>query len=282
MPAVRTQLQRETVARTVPVEVEDQTLWLPSDFSSERRSAVCLGDIAKKEAEIRKGQCYDALQAMRDCERALRTLASYRRDETDGQGVRTRAQTSIETIEARRNYNADRYRRCRRALERLDPGGSWGIELRPLKDADITNMAGGSFDIDVLLPMGQGEAELSWVWATEMGQGDDVIESCRVEWLKSRARSLRWLEESKFMDEEMRRTPITLEKKALWWDARRESEDESLGSDIKEGIRAYAAQQAAVWDLEGIDFEEGADEWEEVNEPEEEDESEDETLVGDE
>ncbi|KAF8998463.1 hypothetical protein BDZ89DRAFT_1051589 [Hymenopellis radicata] len=176
MPGVRTQLQRESVARTAAVEVEDQKLWLPSDFSSEKRSTVCLGDIAAKEAEIRKGQCYDALQAMRDCERALRTLVSYRRDETDGQGVRTRAQRSIDAIEARRNYNADRYRRCRCALERLDPGGSWKIDLRPLREADITNMAGGSFDIDVLLPIGQGETELSWVWATETGQGDDVVE----------------------------------------------------------------------------------------------------------
>ncbi|KAF8998465.1 hypothetical protein BDZ89DRAFT_1170920 [Hymenopellis radicata] len=121
------------------------------------------------------------------------------------------------------------------------------------------------------------------------GGGD----GCRVEWLKSRARSLRWLEESKFLAEEMRRTPITLEVKASWWDARRESEDESLGSDIKEGIRAYASQQAAVcrklalsfkavWDVEGIDIPEGADEWEEIDDPEEGGESEDETLVDDE
>ncbi|KAF9017023.1 hypothetical protein BDZ89DRAFT_933846, partial [Hymenopellis radicata] len=273
MPGVQAELRRESVARTAALEVEDQKLWLPSDFSADKRSTACLGDIAKKEAEIRKGQCHDALQAMRDCERALRTLAMYRRDETDGQGVRTRAQTSINTIEARRNYNADRYRCCRRALERLEPGGSWRVELRPLREADVTNMTGGSFDIDVLLPMGQGETELSWVWATETGQGDDVIESCRVEWLKSRARSMRWSEERKFLAEEVRRTPITLEKKALWWDERRESEDQSLGDDIKEGIRAYSAQQAAVcrmlsssfktlWDLEGVDVAEDDDEWE--------------------
>ncbi|KAF9014455.1 hypothetical protein BDZ89DRAFT_1142297 [Hymenopellis radicata] len=293
IPGAYAQLRRESVARTAPLEVEDQKLWLPSDFPANRRSTACLGDIAKKEAEIRKGQCHDALQAMRDCERALRTLAAYRRDETDGQGVRTRAQASIDTIEARRNYNADRYRRCRRALESLEPGGSWTVQLRPLREADITNMAGGAFDIDVLLPFGQGETELSWVWATETGQGDDVVESCRVEWLKSRARSLRWSEERKFLAEEMRRTPITLEKKAEWWDARRESEDESLGADIKEGIRAYSAEQAAVWrklassfktvwEVGGVEIGEEDEDWEEIDEPEEGGESEDETLVGDE
>ncbi|KAF9000345.1 hypothetical protein BDZ89DRAFT_1147327 [Hymenopellis radicata] len=90
-------------------------------------------------------------------------------------------------------------------------------------------MAGGAFDIDVLLPFGQGETELSWVWATETGQGDDVVESCRVEWLKSRARSLRWSRSVNFLLKKCDGHPITLEKKAEWWDARRESEDESLG-----------------------------------------------------
>ncbi|KAF9021224.1 hypothetical protein BDZ89DRAFT_1138143 [Hymenopellis radicata] len=280
MPGVHRQLQRDSVTRTVPVEVEDQELYLPSAFSAARRSRVCIGDIAKKEAEIRKGQCHDALHAMRDCERALRTLASYRRDETDGQGVRTRAQTSISTIEARRNYNADKYRRCRRALERLEPGGSWSVELRPLRDADVANMAGGTFDVDVLLPLGQGETELSWVWATETGQGEDVVESCRVEWLKSRARSLRWSEEKRFLAEEMRRVPITLEERAKWWDEHQVNEDDTLGPDIQEGVQAYSVQQAdvwrklgntftALWDVDGIEIGEELGDWEEIDDPEE-------------
>ncbi|KAF9035679.1 hypothetical protein BDZ89DRAFT_1130296 [Hymenopellis radicata] len=270
MPGVRAQLQRESIARASPVEVEDQKLWLPSDFTADRRSNACLGDIASKEAEIRKGQCYDALETLRDCERALRNMSS------------------IHTIEARRNFAADKYRRCRRALEQLEPGGPWTIELRPLRTADVMNMAGGGFDIDVLLPLGQSATEMSWVWATETGQGDDAIESCRVEWLKSRARITRWSEQFKLVTEEIRRTPISLEAKAVWWDEHGENKDDTLEPEVREGIRAYAAQQAAVmrrlvrsfetlWVVDELEDPEGADDWEKLNEDDEGGESEDET-----
>ncbi|KAF9032545.1 hypothetical protein BDZ89DRAFT_948234 [Hymenopellis radicata] len=290
MPGVAARLAAETVARRVPIDVEDQKLWMPSDFDANIRQTVCSPGFPAKEKELRITQCNDALHAMRDCERGLRTYAAFRRDETDGQAVLTRSQSSIKTIEARRDFNADKYRHCRRALERLDPGGAWSVELRPLRQADVNNMTGGGFDIDVLMPLGEGAAELSWIWANETGHGIDVVEGkisgCHMEWLKSRARSNRWTEEVNVLEEEMRRIPVTLEERAIWWDARRESENTELGADIKEGIRAYAAQQAAtqrtlvgafraIWEAGGIEVDE-AEDWNETNEAEEQGDSEDE------
>ncbi|KAF9016354.1 hypothetical protein BDZ89DRAFT_918554, partial [Hymenopellis radicata] len=255
MPGVAARLAAETVARRVPIDVEDQKLWMPSDFDANVRQTVCSPGFPAKEKELRITQCNDALHAMRDCERGLRTYAAFRRDETDGQAVLTRSQSSIKTIEARRDFNADKYRHCRRALERL---------IR----ADVNNMTGGGFDIDVLMPLGEGAAELSWIWANETGHGIDVVEG-----KISRARSNRWTEEVNVLEEEMRRIPVTLEERAIWWDARRESENTELGADIKEGIRAYAAQQAAtqrtlvgafraIWEAGGIEVDE-AEDWNE-------------------
>ncbi|KAF9037328.1 hypothetical protein BDZ89DRAFT_1220764 [Hymenopellis radicata] len=295
MPGVAAELARETVARRVPIDVEDQKLWMPSHFDANVRETACLPGFSAKEKELRITQCNDALHGLRDCERGLRTYAAFRRDETDGQGVLTRAQSAIKTIEARRDFNANKYRRCRRALERLDPGGVWSIELRPLRQCDVTNMAGGGFDIDVLMPLGEGAAELSWIWANETGHGPDAVEGkisgCHMEWLKSRARSNRWSEDVNLLKEEMRRIAVTLEARAVWWDAHRESEDTCLELEIKEGIRAYAAQQACVqrtlvdsfgsiWEAGGIEVDDSED-WNETNEPEEEDESDDESIVGD-
>lgn len=66
----------------------------------------------------------------------------------------------------------------------------------------------------------------------------------RVEWVKARARALRWNEEVLLLKEEMRRTRTYIEWKARWWETRVEFVvDDSL---LSEGIAAYAFRQAAL------------------------------------
>lgn len=86
----------------------------------------------------------------------------------------------------------------------------------------------------------------------------------------------RWSEEVKLLEEEMRRIQVTMEVTATRWDGRTEAEDASLSPDIKEGIRAYAKQQAAVqrdlagsfsrqWQAGGVDTDDLDNDWEDID-----------------
>jgi hypothetical protein len=67
----------------------------------------------------------------------------------------------------------------------------------------------------------------------------------RIEWAKSRARALRWGEDVKLIDEEMRRVLVSLDWKAAWW-IDRGTACKGLDPPMTEGLVAYAAKQAQV------------------------------------
>ena len=73
-----------------------------------------------------------------------------------------------------------------------------------------------------------------------------MLLALRVEWLRSRARSERYREEILFLQEEQRRTIVSLEKYALEWDERaRIGEEHAPCPLLREGLAAYAAERAA-------------------------------------
>ncbi len=149
---------------------------------------------------------------------------------------------------------AERYRRARRAKLSLSGPGPWENELQELRDDDIRHM---SDDDPGLLSkkrkrdhgrpgLGEGHKKISWIW-----KGADVhgnageTDSLRVEWIKSRARWMRWHEETKLLPEEMRRCLATLIYEEEQWRMRataRPVDDPRL----REGLVAYALDQAAI------------------------------------
>ncbi len=50
--------------------------------------------------------------------------------------------------------------------------GEWEKKLRKLENADVVSMAGADFDVDALLPLGEGHRVISWIWLTEGSLGD--------------------------------------------------------------------------------------------------------------
>lgn len=94
---------------------------------------------------------------------------------------------------------------------------------------------------------GETRKDLSWIWRTirisndEESQDDDIL---RAEWSRSRARVRRCAEEVKLLREEMRRVLAFLKWEANQWELRAEGQ-EDLGMELEEGLRAYAAEQAA-------------------------------------
>ncbi|SJL18909.1 uncharacterized protein ARMOST_22511 [Armillaria ostoyae] len=283
IPGAAIQIARENVAREVEVQVEDEKIWLPSDFSAGSRPKACYKGLAEKEEELREAECLDGLETIRNAQRTLRAFYAYRDQNIRGQAALTRAGSTVERQIERSKFAEEKYRRGREALLGLRGPGIWESRLRPLQNADVESMAGSDFEVDQLLPLGEGHRVISWIWLTEASLGDgsdkDLIQAARGEWLKSRARVLRWSEEKGLLQEEMRRVRVSLEYRAKCWERRRipwEGCDVALG----EGVTAYADLQAsrqrhlsvaftALWRAEDAEIPEDDPDWVDVEDEEE-------------
>jgi hypothetical protein len=115
------------------------------------------------------------------------------------------------------------------------------------------------------LGLGEGRRAVSWIWTSTaaIGDGSDKVLhegiffwylgclptnfflAVRIEWVKARARHLRWWEEVHLLREEMRRVRKTLEWRAAWWKERSEGWD-GLDEATEEGVKAYASRQASI------------------------------------
>ncbi|KAJ6484325.1 hypothetical protein C8R47DRAFT_1217223 [Mycena vitilis] len=88
---------------------------------------------------------------------------------------------------------------------------------------------------------------MSWIWTEGGGPGEDEKElhdSVRVEWSKTKARKERWEEEVELLREEMKRVLRFLRWRAVWWESQR-SARRDVAAEVRAGLDAYAARQAA-------------------------------------
>lgn len=95
---------------------------------------------------------------------------------------------------------------------------------------------------------GETRKELSWIWMVapmDVESSEGANEILRSEWTKSKARASRSREEVLLLLEEMRRVLEFLEWKAAWWDERLDGLT-NISADLAEGLRSYAADQAAL------------------------------------
>ncbi|KAF7319495.1 hypothetical protein HMN09_00288300 [Mycena chlorophos] len=99
---------------------------------------------------------------------------------------------------------------------------------------------------------GEGESrrEMSWIWtmAGKTGSDEHFREALRIEWSKAWARTRRWREERRYLAEEWRRLPLSLQyEEQLWSKRAREVNLEKVGDEMAEGMQAYAFKQAAIY-----------------------------------
>ncbi len=254
MPAALPVLAEDPAARLDIEQVEQVRLGLPSDITDTHRSKVCSTRLQEIEARLREAQCRDALQDLRNKLHSLAHLYKYKKTSVRHQGANTRAHASLNKQEDRKLRAAERYRRARRAKLALSGSGTWENELRPLLDDDIRHM---SDDDPGLLSkkrkrdqgkpgLGEGRKKVSWIWKGADADGHaGETDSLRVEWIKSRARWMRWHEETKLLPEEMRRCLATLLYEEDLWRMRATSREVD-DSKLREGLVAYALDQAAI------------------------------------
>lgn len=69
----------------------------------------------------------------------------------------------------------------------------------------------------------------------------------RVEFVKCRARAMRWVEEVYKLAYEMVRVPTFCTTREAWWENKVYTERQDIGVDLEEGVRAYAWKQANMY-----------------------------------
>ncbi|KAJ7020502.1 hypothetical protein C8F04DRAFT_1274966 [Mycena alexandri] len=96
----------------------------------------------------------------------------------------------------------------------------------------------------------ENQRQVSWIWTSAGIDGTDagLEKALRVEWCKAFARTRRWGEEVRLLEEEYRRVGVSLEYEASKWDARAAAvPKEALDSQEAEGAVAYALRQAEMY-----------------------------------
>ncbi|GJF01001.1 hypothetical protein PsYK624_173060 [Phanerochaete sordida] len=245
------------VETTVPPE--HVPLFLPSNISPEH-----LGSLSPRlramESDLREGQMRSALDKLRVHLHIKTRLVSFKARQVRHQRENMKAREQLETNDMKIKSFKEKYRAARAAKMRLDGPGSWEQEWRPLGDNDVRGLR----DFDPLLTaeneslprrqiVTEGGRSISWIWngvgrrddSSEAGNLGGMNEALRGEWLRARARPLRYKEEVTIVKEEQRRTVVTLNVEASEWD-RRAALRETVCPLLQQGLAAYAAEQASL------------------------------------
>ncbi len=90
------QISKESVACEVELDVEDEKIWMPSDFPPRLRTRACYAGLAAKEEELREAECLDGLEMIRNTQRMLQAFYAYRDQNIRGQAALTRAGSTVE------------------------------------------------------------------------------------------------------------------------------------------------------------------------------------------
>lgn len=227
--------------------VENAPLLLPSSLPSHIRTLSEMKRACDIEKRLRVAQADDALADIRKQRRIVQGLWQFKRIQLSGTG--NRPNTKILTLYNRINHKIERaahkYRTARLALLNLDPDGTWKDRLKELRKEDIR---GPGKDGE---KTSNGRFEPSWIWLVQRTtrsktqDEDEFNDGVKVEWMKMRARVMRWREEYTIVQEEMRRVLAWFEWRATWWEAQATQRGNGNG-DILHGVSAYAFKQAAI------------------------------------
>ncbi|KAI1792316.1 hypothetical protein LXA43DRAFT_1093838 [Ganoderma leucocontextum] len=255
MPEAAHVFASDDACRTDVELVENIRIGLPSEISPSRRAVVCPAVLQDMEARIREAQCRDALHDIRNKLHTIDHLYKYKRINVRHQGPNTRVCSEITAHDVVKDRAVKRYRRARRTKLALSGPGPWENELRILNDGDICALEDDDPHSEVAKKKrkhgdkagpAEGKRTVSWIWRSADADGNDgMIDTLRLEWLKARARTMRWREEVLLLPEEMRRVLASHRYDKQQWLAhadRRADTDPKL----REGLVAYAHKQVGI------------------------------------
>ncbi|KAJ7457161.1 hypothetical protein B0H11DRAFT_2199920 [Mycena galericulata] len=221
--------------------VETMRLSLPSNMKQGRLSNDMYRSLQIQEATLREGQINQSLEKLRLAlgDKAW-MLRNNVRDASGGKG-KLRAWSGVKKKDQEVRKHWKLYTQACNALHRMGMGKKW----KPITKDDL-KMSG---DMTEANRTGQRASTLPWFWrledggaAEEMENNAQMSEFYRVNWLRAKARVMRWTEEKKIVSNEMVWTINSFKYYQEQWQQR--VEDAGLREP---GLRAYAEKQVDLW-----------------------------------
>ncbi|KAJ6514598.1 hypothetical protein DFH09DRAFT_1431747 [Mycena vulgaris] len=120
------------------VQVEDETLYLPSDLTASERLELDVAALGVEEVRWREGQAFDSLRATQNVVKAITALRDLKGKNDRQQKDNSRSGDQIREATKRRDRHMDSYESARWAmisLEALQEGS--GTSFPPLREADL-------------------------------------------------------------------------------------------------------------------------------------------------
>ncbi|KAF8545886.1 hypothetical protein OG21DRAFT_1386139, partial [Imleria badia] len=243
MVSLRTKATCDAKATPKP---ENFCLWLPSALQHQVPCDVKLEEI---EWKLHIGQAYDALEELRQVLRSRSYMLCFKDWFLRGQGANTWARNTLKLVDARIDASATKYRVAYSTLSALSPllgKVGWQHAFCCLQDDDIRSMTEGTEDRP-----SEGQRRLSWIWITcKYSSGDKdreqaLQDAIQIEWCRAKARANCWAEEVELLVEEQHHILQIFRWCLKWW-MEKQASFETGDPALKEGLNAYALQQAAL------------------------------------
>src|ERR1700749_1526518 len=249
---------------------ENERITLPSALASGELDRLSLQEIAQVEAELRKGQINDSLDAL--CLALGEKSLCFRVEVRNANSQRTtqRAWGNIHKFDADARRHRHMYNYARNALRRLPVEPEYLSTLHDITEEDMKV----SGDISDEHRFGQRSDTLLWFWRQTGDYESDAdsgprMQECthcsyyyvfsgliqvvyRVSWLRARARYFRWKEEVRLVRLEMEWTVNWFRSRETSWRERLHNLEDQ---EREAGLICYCYQQMALWRKFGDDAE---------------------------
>ncbi|KAJ7795036.1 hypothetical protein B0H14DRAFT_2532632 [Mycena olivaceomarginata] len=248
--------------RVAPAEelAEDTPLMLPSALTPEEcENGGCLKGVLKIEDDLRGAQCCTALPRLRNQLHIKSRLLFYKKHNSRHQGMNTRSRTIVARNESKIRLHSEKFQMAWQAQLRIARGDMSKVGWPQLRKEDIRCMQ----DAEMLSRNAEKRRkanerclrkdmrEVSWIWtvAGTAGTDEELEDALRIEWAKAWARSRRWTEEVRLLEEEWRRLPLTYAHRERLWIQRAVAVPVGQGLPFPEaeGKVAYATKQAQLF-----------------------------------
>lgn len=254
-------------------DIETEHLYLPSSVAVVLRPR-CIDEANKIEETLRESGCLTALEELRSTQRAVHTVAVFRKGNVRGTKSSGRSFDIIKRLSMKGKTAVAKYRANYAALLNLRGSGTWQDVLQVLDDEHVRGLASEVFSSDPVrdydensnstgskrkraggkhmrvadVQLGSASFMWSWIWtmagALDNASSDEMDGLIRVEYLKSRARVARSYENIMLIRDERERVAMSLEFEAKQWDKRVDGWAEA-SVELAEGVKAFAMRQAS-------------------------------------
>ncbi|KAF7375725.1 CxC2 domain-containing protein [Mycena sanguinolenta] len=269
--------------RVAPAEelAEDVPLMLPSSLTAaEREGGGCVKGVLEIEDSMREAQCRAALPRLRNQLHIKSRFLLYKKHNARHQGMNTRSRTLVARNESKIRLHSEKFQMAWRARLRISNGDRTKVGWPELRKEDIRCMQDAEQlsrnaekrrranerrlqresemredgllpeldeeDDDMVTRGGENMREVSWIWTMAGTAGTD--EELEDEWSKAWARSRRWTEEVRLLEEEWRRLPVTYAHRERLWIKRTVAVPVgSIPVAEAEGKIAYASKQSQMY-----------------------------------